>query len=47
MAKTIQEINEKIKLLEIKTKLSGQFDRNNAIISIHAGAGGTDACDWA
>lgn len=41
------KINEKIKLLEIETKLSGGFDRNNAIVSIHAGAGGTESCDWA
>jgi len=33
--------------LEIKALLSGQFDRNNAILSINAGAGGTESCDWA
>jgi len=33
--------------IEIKTKLSGKHDRNNAIVSIHAGAGGTESCDWA
>ncbi len=33
--------------LELKTILSGQFDRNNAILSINAGAGGTESCDWA
>lgn len=27
--------------------LSGQFDKNNCFLSIHAGAGGTEACDWA
>jgi peptide chain release factor 2 len=32
---------------EVKTKLSGTRDRNNAIVSIHAGAGGTESCDWA
>ena len=44
---------DKIKLIkdveniETKTKLSGKHDKNNAIVSIHAGAGGTESCDWA
>jgi len=33
--------------LELASFLSGQFDRNNAILSIQAGAGGTESCDWA
>jgi peptide chain release factor 2 len=33
--------------LEIASFLTGQFDRNNAIFSIQAGAGGTESCDWA
>ncbi|MDR3050026.1 MAG: peptide chain release factor 2 [Elusimicrobiota bacterium] len=32
--------------LELKTKLGGKYDKNDAIITIHAGAGGTEACDW-
>lgn len=36
-----------VESIEIKTKLSGKHDKNNAIVSIHAGAGGTESCDWA
>ncbi len=38
------------KLLEevqVMTYLGGKFDKNNAIFEIHAGAGGTESCDWA
>jgi peptide chain release factor 2 len=33
--------------IEMQTLLSGPFDQNNAILSINAGAGGTESCDWA
>ncbi len=33
--------------LELQLMLSGPFDRNNVILSINAGAGGTESCDWA
>ena len=32
--------------LRIKTLLSCEYDNNNAILTLHAGAGGTEACDW-
>ena len=45
-----EEINElKVKTykLEIETYLNGKYDKNAAIMEIHAGAGGTESCDWA
>ncbi len=33
--------------LELVSFLSGRFDRTNAIITLHAGSGGTESCDWA
>ena len=33
--------------MEIMSFLSGKFDRNNLYFSVHAGAGGTESCDWA
>jgi peptide chain release factor 2 len=32
---------------ELNILFAGEYDRNNAIVSLHAGAGGTDAQDWA
>lgn len=33
--------------IRIKTLLSGEYDNSDAIVSLHAGAGGTESCDWA
>lgn len=43
----MQEFEEAFETIRIKTLLSGEYDRNNAIVSLHAGAGGTESCDWA
>ena len=40
-------IEKTLAALELRVLLGGPLDRNNAIISLHAGAGGTEACDWA
>ncbi len=47
IANEIQLLKSKVDSLEFKTLLSGENDKNNVILSINAGAGGTEACDWA
>ena len=44
---TVTTMVEDLDKLEIASFLSGQFDKNNAIFSIQAGAGGTESNDWA
>ena len=43
----IQEFEAVFEGLRIQTLLSGEYDSCNAIVTIHAGAGGTESCDWA
>lgn len=43
---TLGIIEAKMDALKIATLLSGEYDMNNAIVSIHAGSGGLDAQDW-
>lgn len=40
-------IQRQVDGLELRTLLSGKYDRGNALLAIHAGAGGTDSQDWA
>ncbi len=39
-------LQEELDRLELVSFLSGKMDNNNAIVTIHAGAGGTESCDW-
>ncbi|MCB1061730.1 MAG: peptide chain release factor 2 [Verrucomicrobiae bacterium] len=41
------DITKQLDKLELQTLLSGEYDSGNAFMTIHAGAGGTEACDWA
>ncbi|HSW89992.1 MAG TPA: peptide chain release factor 2 [Patescibacteria group bacterium] len=45
--KLISRLRHELEELEIETYLSGPFDNDDAILSIHAGQGGTEAMDWA
>ena len=45
--KSTTNIEKEVEKLEITTLLSGKYDNNNAILTIHPGAGGTEAQDWA
>jgi peptide chain release factor 2 len=47
LASTVKTLLKQLDEIEIQSFLSGPMDRNNAILSIHAGAGGTESCDWA
>lgn len=43
----LENFKEHFEQIRIKTLLSGEYDKNDAILSLHAGAGGTESCDWA
>ncbi len=43
----LEGLEERLRDLELKTFLSGEMDSKNAYLTIQAGAGGTEACDWA
>lgn len=43
----ISEYQKEYESIHVKTLLSGEYDAENAIVSLNAGAGGTESCDWA
>lgn len=45
--KKLAEISKELSDFELETIMSGEYDNNNAILSIHPGAGGTESQDWA
>jgi peptide chain release factor 2 len=45
--KDIEALQQKVQRLRLETLLSGEADANNCFIEVHAGAGGTEAQDWA
>ena len=42
----LDQFREDFDAIRVKTLLSGEYDNENAIIKLNAGAGGTEACDW-
>jgi peptide chain release factor 2 len=47
VAADVQQLAARLEDMELELALSGEYDRRDAILAIHAGAGGTDAQDWA
>lgn len=47
IAGELKTFEETVEELRIQTLLSGEYDKDNAIVTLHAGAGGTESCDWA
>ncbi|GAA0272561.1 peptide chain release factor 2 [Faecalicatena contorta] len=43
----LARFEEEFEALRIQTLLTGEYDSSNAIVTLHAGAGGTESCDWA
>ena len=46
VAVLIEEFEDSLDKLRMKTLLSGEYDGDSAIVSLHSGAGGVEACDW-
>lgn len=42
----ILQLEKDFKVLKLKTLLNGKYDKGDVFLTIHAGAGGTEACDW-
>ena len=47
LERDLAKLNTDLNAIELRVLLSGPHDKNNCIISINAGAGGTESCDWA
>lgn len=47
ISEDIEKIKNEYETFELDVLLNGEYDANNCILEIHAGAGGTESCDWA
>ena len=46
LSSSVLDVKERLESLEITLLLDGKYDSLGAILEIHSGAGGTEACDW-
>ena len=47
LAQTVNNISSKVEKLNLLVMLNGPYDKNDCVLEIHPGAGGTESCDWA
>lgn len=47
LAKQVKKLEAQYAQVELQSLMIGRFDANNAFLTLHAGAGGTESCDWA
>src|SRR4030095_10655440 len=47
LARALDDLQEEVETAETRKMLGGEYDRSNAIVTIHPGAGGTESQDWA
>lgn len=47
LSEEVENIKKEVDKLEMELLLRGPYDKNNCILEVHSGAGGTEACDWA
>ena len=47
VAQEFEDFKQRLENIRISTLLSGEYDKDNAILKLNAGAGGTESCDWA
>ncbi len=46
IADDVEKLKQKVNKISFRLKLSGEMDRNDAILTLNAGVGGTESCDW-
>lgn len=46
LTESVRKLGEEVRELELETLLSGPYDSRDAILTLHSGAGGTEAMDW-
>ena len=47
LGKQVAALEKQYEHVELQSLMTGKFDANNAFLTLHAGAGGTESCDWA